>query len=71
MNIKTIIKIYDVLINDGYKAQILVVLNKGYAWIELTFKKGSYKETLFSDIYSEKYVLRKLEGITFKSKIYE
>lgn len=72
MNIKTIIRIYDVLVNDGYKAEIMVTTSKGHkewGFIKLTFKKGRYKETLFSDTCSTKYILKNLDGRPFECKI--
>lgn len=72
MKITTLIKVYDVLVNDGYRTNIIVNIFKNeYAFVKLTCKWGTYKESFYSTTCSMKYILQKLDGRPFESRIIE
>lgn len=67
MKITTILKIYDVLKEEGYETIIKVHHYKSFAFISLEFHKGRYRETLFSKSQKSKYVYQKLNGKLFRN----
>ena len=68
MKITTLIKIYDIVENDGYITKLTVCNYKDFGYLELNFERGDYKETLYSSSYKIRYILQKLNGRRFENK---
>ena len=70
MKATTLIKVYHVLEEEGYKPIVtLTEFKPKYAWLEMMYiDNNKIHKVLFSKLYTKRYLLMKLNGIKFGNR---